>query len=220
MDGNATRTRTPIARLIFYPAAITLVVTLARVAGELYSGSKALFNPEQGGAWAIVGIVWLVPIFGAYFGFRLARQGDRPAGLMRGLALAILGAVIFVAGFYLYQEVLKSFTGVIVMWTLAVIAGLLQIFAWRGLFKLLAAYAYSARIPVAIVMLVATLKNWPSHYNANIPGFPPLTGFFLFGFIPQLIWWVSFTIVLGTIAGVISATLTKASAGSLPSSRV
>ncbi|MGE5327422.1 MAG: hypothetical protein ACM3NO_10315 [Deltaproteobacteria bacterium] len=203
-----------------FPALVTLAVTLARLAGELYNGSKALFNPQQGGAWAIVGIVWLVPIFGAYFGFRLAREGDRPAGIARGLVIGILGAMVFVAGFFLYQKVLQNFTGVILMWTLAALAGLLQIFVWRRLFKVLAAYAYSARVPVAIVMLAATFKNWPSHYNANIPGSSPWTGFLLFGFIPQLIWWASFTIVLGTIAGVISAALTKASGGSVPSSGV
>jgi hypothetical protein len=209
MDGSATPTRFSISRLILYPALLTLAVTLVRVAGELLSGPKTFFNPEQGGAWAIVGIVWLVPIFGAYFGYRLAREGGRPANLGRGLGIGVLGAVVFAAGFLLFQRVLQNFTGIILMWTLAALAGVLQIFAWRHLFNVLAAYAYAARVPVAFVMLVATLENWPSHYNANVQGFTPLAGFFLFGFIPQLIWWVSFTIVLGTITGFIAAALTR-----------
>lgn len=204
--GGAT-SKTTNSRLILYPALITLAVTVLRVVGELQRGSKALFNPEQGGAWAIVGIVWLVPIFGAYFGYRLAREGDRPAGLGRGLLIGVLGAAIFVAGFLLFQKIIQNFTGIVLMWTMAALAGALQILSWRGLFKVLAAYAYSARVPVAIVMLVATLRNWPSHYNANAPGLSPMMGFFLFGFVPQLVWWVSFTIVLGTLAGVMAAAL-------------
>jgi hypothetical protein len=199
--------RLSISRLILYPALVTLAVTFIRLAGELQRGSKSLFNPEPGGAWAIVGIVWLVPIFGAYFGYRLAREGGRPARLGRGLAIGGIGAVVFVAGFLLYQKVLQNFTGIFLMWAMAALAGSLQFFAWRRLFSALAAYAYAARIPVAIVMLVATVRNWPSHYNANVTGFSPLAGFFLFGLIPQLIWWVSFTIVLGTIAGLIAAAL-------------
>lgn len=209
MDGNAASTRASTTRLVSYPALLTLVVTLARLAGELISGSKTFFNTEQGGAWAIVGIVWLVPVFGAYFGFRLVREGDRPSSLARGFGICVLSAVVFVAGFLLYQKVLQTFTGIVLMWCMAALAGALQILAWPRMFRVLAAYAYAARVPVAVVMLAATLMNWPSHYNANVQGFTPLAGFFLFGFIPQLIWWVSFTIVLGTITGLVTAAVTR-----------
>ncbi len=212
MDGNFTPTRVSTSRLVFYPALLTLVVTLVRLAGELQRGSKTFFNPAQGGAWAIVGIVWLVPIFGAYFGYRLAGESGRPENPGRGLGIGALGAVVFVAGFLLFQKVLQNFTGLILMWTLAALAGILQIFAWRGLFSVLAAYAYAARIPVAFVMFVATLENWPSHYNANVQDFTPLAGFFLFGFFPQLIWWVSFTIVVGMLAGILSSALSRGNA--------
>ncbi len=217
MSDAGTATGTSASRIILYPALITLAVTLIRVVGELQQGSKKLFNAEPGGAWAIVGIVWLVPIFGAYFGFRLARAGDRPARVGRGLAIGLLGAVVLVAGYLLFQKVMQSLTGIVVMWTMAALAGSLQIFSWRRLFSVLAAYAYSARIPVAIVMFVATIKNWPSHYNANVPGFSTWSGFLLFGFIPQLVWWVSFTIVLGMIAGLVAAALAKGPPQSAPS---
>ena len=123
--------------------------------------------------------------------------------------MSVLAAVVFVAGFLLYQKVLQTFTGIVLMWCMAALAGALQILAWPRMFRVLVAYAYASRVPVAIVMYAATIKNWPSHYNANVPGFSPLTGFFLFGFVPQLVWWVSFTIVLGTIAGLVTAALTK-----------
>ncbi len=216
MSNDGTATGTSTTRIILYPALITLAVTLIRLAGELQQGSKTFFNAEQGGAWAIVGIVWLVPIFGAYFGFRLARVGGEPVRIGRGLVIGLLGAVIFVAGFLLFQKILRSYTGIVLMWSMAALAGAMQIFAWRSLFKALAAYAYSARVPVAIIMLVATLRDLPSHYNANVPGYSPWSGFFLFGFIPQLVWWVSFTLVLGTITGVIAAALAKASTQGAP----
>ncbi len=51
-------------RLILVPAVITLAVTLLRLVGELQQWSSALFNRSAGGGGAIVGIVWLVPVFG------------------------------------------------------------------------------------------------------------------------------------------------------------
>ena len=67
-------------RLILAPAMITLAVTLLRLVGELNHWSPALFNREAGGGGALIGIVWLVPIFGVYFALRLLRAGRaRPA---------------------------------------------------------------------------------------------------------------------------------------------
>jgi len=65
-------------KLILVPALITLAVTLLRLTGELLHWSKTLFNPEAGGGGALVGITWLAPVFGAYFGFKLARAGLGP----------------------------------------------------------------------------------------------------------------------------------------------
>jgi hypothetical protein len=56
----------PLRSLILVPAIITLAVTLLRLAGELLRWSPTFFNREAGGPGAIVGIVWLVPVFGIY----------------------------------------------------------------------------------------------------------------------------------------------------------
>jgi hypothetical protein len=215
MNDASSSSHVPTWRLIHYPAIITLAVTLLRVAGELLHGSKTFFNSEPGGAWAIVGIVWLVPIFGVYFALRLAREGDCPAGFGRAFGLAVLGASILAAGFFLFQNLIQTFSGVYLMWSCAAVGAALQILAWRRLFKVLAAYAYAARVPVAVVMLIATWADWPSHYNARAPGFSPIEGYFLWGFIPQLVWWVSFTIVVGTLAGVTAITI-RQRANSIP----
>ena len=77
-------------QLVLVPAAITLGVTLLRLVGELLDWSPLLFNKEAGGGGALVGIAWLVPVFGAWFGWRLARAGaaDR---LLRGTVFRGLG---------------------------------------------------------------------------------------------------------------------------------
>jgi hypothetical protein len=63
--------------LILVPAVITLAVTLLRLVGELLRWNPTLFSREAGGAGAIVGIVWLVPVFGGYFAWKLVQAGDR-----------------------------------------------------------------------------------------------------------------------------------------------
>ena len=65
-------------KLILVPAVITLAVTLLRLVGELQGWSPALFSRAAGGG-RLVGISWLVPVFGAWFGWKLARAGSGPA---------------------------------------------------------------------------------------------------------------------------------------------
>lgn len=202
-----------ISRLVFMPALITLAVTVLRLAGELQRWSETWFNPAPGGPWSIVGIVWLVPVFGVYFALKRARNGEGPASAARAIGFAVVGTMIFVLGFFLFQKVVRNFTGLVLMWVLATASAALQIPAWRGLFRVLVAYGYAARIPVAIIMYAATQLEWKSHYSAL--AFPTtemskLGQFMLFGFIPQLVWWVSFTIVAGTLFGSVAVALAGA----------
>ena len=74
MSQDASR----IGKLILVPAVITLAVTLLRLVGELQRWSPALFNrgeeqwstsapsTARSTAAALVGIVWLVPLFVAF----------------------------------------------------------------------------------------------------------------------------------------------------------
>src|SRR5436190_411073 len=71
--------RLSIGRLIFIPSVITLAVTLLRLIGELQHWSPILFNPTAGGGGAIMGITWLVLIFGVYFALKLSVAGEGPA---------------------------------------------------------------------------------------------------------------------------------------------
>src|SRR3989442_9935406 len=86
--------RPSLRRLILGPALITLAITLLRLVGELSRWSPSLFNREPGGPGALVGIVWLIPVFGIYFALRLARAGERPTGVGRTLARAAVAFVL------------------------------------------------------------------------------------------------------------------------------
>src|SRR6188474_1589377 len=84
--------------LVLVPALITLGITLLRLAGELMGWSPVFFSRAAGGAGAIVGIVWLVPVFGFLFGRKLAESSPAPKALpVIGSALGAI-AVMVVCG--------------------------------------------------------------------------------------------------------------------------
>ncbi len=199
--------------MVLVPGLITLAVTILRLAGELQQWSDTWFNPAPGGAWSIVGIVWLVPVFGIYFALKLAAGGEGPPQTGRAIGFAVLGVIVSALGFVLFQKFIRNFQGLALMWSLAAASAALQLPAWRGLFKVLTAYGYAARIPVAIIMYAATQRDWKSHYSAlafSTTEMSKLAQFVLFGFIPQLVWWVSFTIVVGTLFGSVAVAIAGA----------
>jgi hypothetical protein len=175
-----------IGKLILVPAVITLAVTLLRLVGELQGWSPALFNREAGGGGALVGIVWLIPVFGAWFGWKLTRAGSGPRSLGRafGLTLAALAVVpltLFLAPkagivpehMWRPNVPLTESLTILSVWVVAFFVGVaIGILAWPALGRILLAYGLAARIPVALLMLVAMLGNWGTHYDAR-PSYPP-----------------------------------------------
>ncbi len=201
----ADRSALSVSRLIMAPALITLGVTILRLVGELRHWSKGWFNPEPGGFLAVMGIVWLVPIFGVYFALKLSAVGQGPERAGHAIGHAALGAILLVLGFYLFNRgVIRGFRGIVVMWAVAVLGAAIQFPTWRHLFRVLVVYAYAARIPVTIVMAIATWAGWESHYSTVQPGESRLLMFFLFAFIPQLVWWVAFTVIAGSLFGTLA----------------
>src|SRR5262249_54704942 len=83
-------------QMIVVPALISLAITLLRLVGELQHWSPALFSAQPGGGGALVGISWLIPVFGIYFALKLAARGEGPASIGKALGLA-LGAVAALA---------------------------------------------------------------------------------------------------------------------------
>ena len=196
-----------IRKLIVVPAVITLVVTMVRLLGELMHWSVILFNPAPGGGSAIVGIAWLVPIFGVYFALKLAAAGERPASAGPAIAFALLGvALVPVAGFAGTQlGAAPNSLPLFAVFVVASIVGALVAFrGWPALGRTLLAYGVAARIPVALIMLVAMLANWGTHYDVAPPGFPemgPLAKWLIIGATPQLTIWIWFTMAIGALVG-------------------
>ena len=199
-------------KLILVPAVITLAITLLRLVGELQGWSPALFSREAGGGGAVVGISWLVPVFGAWFGWKLAKAGGSPgrigpALLVAVLAFALMPGVGFgaVKAANLSQESFVTF-GLFVVLAFAGLA--LGLRAWPALGRVLVQYALAARVPVILVMLVAMLGNWGTHYDVAPPNFPAmstLAKWFVIGVVPQLSVWIWFTVVGGMIFGLLAA---------------
>jgi hypothetical protein len=207
MSNTDSDSRISTLRLIAIPAVITLAITVLRLLGEFQGWAKALVNPEAGGGGALIGIVWLVPIFGIYFAIKLSNAGhgcERPG---RAALFALLGLLILAAGgalaFVVSQPGLLG--AQLAVAAAAVVAILLQRRAWPELFKTLLAYGYAARVPVTIIMFFAIRGNWGTHYDAPPPGFPTdiswFPKFILIGVFPQLIIWIAFTVIVGMLFG-------------------
>ena len=203
--------RLRIARLVLIPSIITLVVTLLRVMGELQHWSPALFNSSPGGGGALVGISWLVPIFGIYFALKLSAVGEGPVGVGKAGGLAVLGVALMAGGSFVVVAPQINLPGKVVIGVLLIVAAAaLQFKSWPALSKVLLAYGYAARIPVAIVMFFAIRGNWGTHYDALPPGIPEMSfwsKYVQFGLFPQLIFWVAFTVVVGTLFGCIATAI-------------
>ncbi|HSB61047.1 MAG TPA: hypothetical protein VLI67_04970, partial [Vicinamibacteria bacterium] len=75
--------------------------------------------------------------------------------------------------------------------------------AWRGWPAFAAtmfAYGLAARIPVAIVVLVAVLNDWRTHYDnppAGLPALDPMARWLAIGLIPQVTIWMAVTVIAG-----------------------
>ena len=206
--------RVSTGKLVLVPAVITLGITLLRLFGELQGWSPRLFSREAGGGGALVGISWLVPIFGVWFGWKIARGGSVPK-LGRALGLTLVAFVLMPAlGFAAhaagFPEVsLRTFALYVVG---SIVGAVLGFRAWPALGRTLLAYAFAARVPVALVMLFAIFGSWGTHYDVAPPGLPPMAPFskwVLIGLLPQMTIWIWFTVVVGGLFGIGAAALAR-----------
>ncbi|MEK6324687.1 MAG: hypothetical protein AABN33_23850 [Acidobacteriota bacterium] len=207
MAKTSSDKRTSTLQLIAIPAVITLAITILRLMGEMQGWSTLWFNPAPGGPGALIGIVWLVPIFGIYFAIKLSNAGEGPVSAGRVVLFAFLGIVVTVIGVAVAFAVSQPGRPLaqLVIGIAAVVAVVIQRKAWPALFKTLLAYAYAARIPVVVIMFFAIRGNWGTHYDGPPPGFPADVSWFpkfiLIGALPQLVVWIAFTVVVGTLFG-------------------
>ena len=80
---------------------------------------------------------------------------------------------------------------------------------WKNLLKTLFAYGLAARIPVILIMGLAILGNWGTHYDAfppNMAELSPMMKFLFGGVVAQLVFWVCiWTVGTGMLAGLIAS---------------
>jgi hypothetical protein len=186
-----------------------------------------MFNRgEEARSPSLVGIVWLVPAFGAWFGWKLTRAGSGPGSLGRALgltfaSLAVLPLYSFLApkagiqSEHLWRPnvpLIESFTILSVFVAFVIVGLAIGILAWPALGRALLAYGLAARIPVALLMLVAMLGNWGTHYDAR-PSYPPqmstLGWWVAIGLVPQLSFWMWYTIGFGALFGIVAAAIAR-----------
>ena len=115
-----------------------------------------------------------MPVFGAWFGWKLAqgRLGAESLGRALGLTLAALGAAPR-AGYLAGKAGIPQQSLTTLWMYVAVRSSLSDRHPAPGPRSAGCCFAYglAARIPVALVMLVAMLGNWGTHYDA-----PPSPG--------------------------------------------
>lgn len=206
-------------RLVAVPALITLSVTLLRLYGELQHWSPALFRREPGGLGALIGIIWLAPVFGVYFARTLIGRGAGPVSPGRAVAHAFMGVGAFVGWAALSLVLVQPAPGTVPrpeQFQVQVVTGaaaalavvVLQARGWPALCRVLLLYAAAARVPVVIVMLLAIFGGWGTHYDAFPAGFP-LTGalekWFWGGVLVQMTVHLANTVLLGSLFGSLQA---------------
>lgn len=215
-DSGSAGSTVSIPSLIAIPFIISLAITFLRLYGELQHWSEKYFNRGVGGQGALVGIVWLVPIFGIYFAIRLAHAGLPASSSAKAIGISLLSVVVFFGGSYFLSKPGRNLVTLLIAMVLFIVAAIVESFAWPALFKTLGAYALSIRIVIAILMFFAIRGNWGTHYDIRPPDLPASGTFetwLLIGAAPQLIFWVSFTIVLGGLFGSIAGAFVRPKAG-------
>jgi hypothetical protein len=217
---NRNNGSTRVWGLVFVPAVITLAVTILRLVGELAHWSETFFRRSAGGAGALVGIVWLAFVFAIYFAVKLQNSGLAPATTGKAIALTVLALALFVGGEFLVAKGMHSYLALLVGGTVLVyIAIYIMRMGWPGYGNLLIAYALAARIPVVIIMYFAYRGSWGTHYDAVTPEFASTslwTKFLLLAVVPQLSFWVAFTVIFCGLFGLIVVAVRKPKAAELP----
>lgn len=205
--------QTRVSGLLLGGILFTALVTGVRFVGEWQQWPPdSLFSREAGGGFSPLGIAWLVPIFGALFGARLKRGSkDRP-GSGKWILLAVL---VMAGGLYGSNRLFEAgSTGFLAMALGSCVLGaVLCLKAWPRLGVTLLTYGLGARLPVIAVSYYAMQHNLGTHYEKlppsvkEVPPFPDV--FYQFAVAPQIVFWIPFTLVVGSLFALIAAALTR-----------
>jgi hypothetical protein len=202
-------------------AVVSLAITVLRLCGELNDWNATLFNPAGGGGGSPLGITWLVPVFGFWFGRRLASGGQRPRSVVTAAAMPVLGIVLagglgwlafgteLVAG----KDDLTTKTAVACGGAAAF--GLLLLVAWPRAWIALAGYGALARAPVLVIQNLAFARGWHTHFNSGGKNGPqdPAQLNRLLTIFEGVFWPFGFTVLVGGLFAAIGAATVRRSAG-------
>lgn len=192
----------------FVAVIVSLLLTMARLVGELADGPESLFGRAAGGGTSLLGVGWLIPVVGAWFGWRLAPAGQPPGGRRRAVARVAVGllgvAAVFTAAKVLLPVTVGTFVFVAVSLPLLAISALR---AWPALARPLLLYALVVRLAIVAITVAAVQGDWGTHYERLAPGAPEMTALartVVLG-AAQLCLWVPLTMLIGCFAGLVAA---------------
>jgi hypothetical protein len=191
---------------------------MLRLVGELQHWSSRWFSTDTGGilpegvSW-LFGITWMAPLFGIYFGWRLVAQQRGPTSAARAVGCSVAGLILLIIfRFAVLPRINIAFPRILIfIWLAMAVPAIFQAYGWPALFKTLLAYGLAARSLVVVVMFFAMRGDWGTHYDyVGMPeefqmSFWPR--FFWLAFFPQLIFWVAFTILTGSLTGSVAGAL-------------
>lgn len=147
----------------------------------------------------------MVPVFAIYFAFRLSGLGNAPERLAQTIGFAALGLILKLAGTLVMETAGMGYPARLGINLALTVAGLvLSATAWPAIFKVLLAYGYASRIPIAVVQFLAMRGNWGTHYDALDPGFPSIgfwPTFIRVSLVPNVFFMEAYTVIVGTVFG-------------------
>jgi hypothetical protein len=210
---------------------VALATTLVRLAGERLGWSATWFSRDTGGivpsrlGW-VVGITWLALPFGIWLALRLVGREEPPVSARQAFGFPLLGAITFYSLLRLAPHLGLDFPGMLLpIWAAALAGAALAWYGWPALGRQLFVYGLLSRVPVVVVMFLALRGQWGTHYDyVDAPAvrqMPLGRAFFWLALVPQLVFWVGFTVIAGTLAGAAAALVARATAvrGAAPVTR-
>lgn len=203
--------QSPVARAVWTAAAVSLLVTLVRLLGELQHWHPAVFGTGAGGDNSPLGITWLVLPFGFWFGRALAKNGSRPASLGKTALFCLLGIGLTVGVFALAVTQIADWQlRMLVLGGGTAACGLIALIAWPRMWMTLVAYGFLARLPVVVVQYLSIENGWDVHFAKGPPDAPPEMALELLTAAQVSFWPLAFTPLVGGLFAALGAKTVRA----------
>lgn len=185
---------------------LTLAVSALRLYGERHDWDPTWFAKAAGGGGGLMGIAFLVPVFGFWFGRRLASGGNRPAHAGKAALWCLLGFGLVFGVFAFVQRVLtEPMQQVWVMGIATPLVGLCALKAWRSAWFVCVLYGFLARLPVVAIQHQAIASGWDVHYAKGPPNVPADVVEVMLTVAQLTFWPLAFTPIVGGLFAALGA---------------